>query len=263
MVPRVALVTGLILLVSVSAFMAPNVKSQQSTTHTSILISSATMTLTGYLSQSNSVTIATGTITAAATTFENIGSCQIGVGPLFDAEGPIHLTYAASGPMMMYVVDQGTLTAWSSTMFGGGCQPPVGNWTPYKLGSTYPLAGNLDVNLSVGSYGVVLVAPTSEANPSATVAVSPVAYTQTMAVSNSTVLITTRNSLTQALATSIEQVSSTTATLSPTNFSSEEAAVVVIVLLIVGTFIYYWPRHRSQHLRSLAQAELNYFLFLK
>ena len=249
-----AVLSATLLLVSlVSLYSIHGASGQQFTGSTSFLvtISSASLTLTQYLSQANSVTLVTGTLTAAASAFENVGSCQIGVGPLFDANGLTHVAYSASAPMMLYVLDQGTLMAWGSSMFGGGCEPPIGNSVPYKLGSTYPLAGSFDVNLSTGSYGVVLVAPTSEVNPTAIVAVSPVAYTESVATANATTssVGSCRPSCFSTLpfnGTAVNtQITVTTTNPPAQNYLDWIAAVILVVLVILAFSLVLWTRRKQ------------------
>ena len=103
MIPRVALVTGLILVVSVLSFAAPNVNSQEFTTSTSFLTSSTTQTLVS----TNLYNVTSTTTGTMITTFQlsKVQSCYESV-LSFYSTGNVTFSYSASGSMTIYLIDE-------------------------------------------------------------------------------------------------------------------------------------------------------------
>lgn len=176
MIARVTLVTGLILVVSALVFAALSVNSQQYTTSTSFITGTSYFTVFSYVTSTG-----VGTETEGLTFSPLVGCGEVGLASRFEASGVTHFYYSASDPMLLYVVDAGTLEQWASGPLGWiACAPSSGNWVRYSLGTGYdssPLAGSFNLNLPTNTYYVVFVAPYS--NPSATVVVGPVLIPKT------------------------------------------------------------------------------------
>jgi Na+-translocating ferredoxin:NAD+ oxidoreductase RnfD subunit len=106
------------------------------------------------------------------------------------------------------------------------------------------LTGSLDLNVSSNSYGavlgygVVLVAPTSEANPTATIAVNPVLFTQTATTSSSTVLFTTNNTSTVTLTVALTEPSTVPST------NDNDLIVGALIAMLVSVLIIWKVRGR-------------------
>lgn len=254
MVPRVTLVTGLILIVSVLALAGPNVRSQQFTTSTSFV----TSTNIEYSAQTESITLysesyytvtsvssSTATLTDEfATTSRGGGPCYISPTGGFNSTGAsIYVHYEAAQPVTLYVLDIHDMEEGLTAGYGMGCGP-----FSWRDRISEGASANIKLRLpkSDNPYFLAFVAPYLS---------SPIIYVTVGPMS-------TRSSATLTTSVSIAGFSTITGTLTtPTTFTFRTklavpfmqtygnwlmSGVLTAVLVVVVLFLAYRTRRHGK-----------------